>query len=165
MSTVKSKKLQVGTDATSTNNFTIYQPASPDGTLRVGVGNADSPTEVGRFDSNGLNKLGTATGDAPSYSARAWVNFDGTGTVAIRASGNVSSITDNGTGDYTVNFTTAMSDANYAVTVGFDVTDNNPTRSTHSFDMYNFLTTSVRVLTTGGNGAQDFPYVFLAIFR
>jgi hypothetical protein len=45
---------------------------------------------------------------------RAWVNFNGTGTVAIRASGNVSSITDNGTGDYTVNFTTAMSDANYA---------------------------------------------------
>ena len=53
MSTVKSKKLQVGTDATATNNFTIYQPATPDGTLRVGVGNADSPTEVGRFDSNG----------------------------------------------------------------------------------------------------------------
>lgn len=53
MSTVKSKKLQVGTDATSSNNFTIYQPASPDGTLRIGVGNADSPTEVGRFDSNG----------------------------------------------------------------------------------------------------------------
>lgn len=48
------------------------------------------------------------------FAARAWVNFNGTGTVAIRASGNVSSITDNGTGDYTVNFTTAMSDANYA---------------------------------------------------
>ena len=46
MSTVKSKKLQVGTDATSSNNFTIYQPATPDGTLRIGVGNADSPTEV-----------------------------------------------------------------------------------------------------------------------
>lgn len=45
---------------------------------------------------------------------RAWVNFNGTGTVAIRASFNVSSITDNGTGDYTVNFTTALSDANYA---------------------------------------------------
>jgi hypothetical protein len=42
------------------------------------------------------------------------VNFNGTGTVAIRASGNVTSITDNGTGDYTVNFTTAMTDANYA---------------------------------------------------
>ena len=53
MSTVKSKKLQVGTDATSSNNFTIYQPATPDGTLRIGVGNADNPTEVGRFNSNG----------------------------------------------------------------------------------------------------------------
>jgi hypothetical protein len=48
---------------------------------------------------------------------RAWVNFNGTGTVAIRASGNVSSITDNGTGDYTVNFTTAMVDANYSVVI------------------------------------------------
>ena len=48
--------------------------------------------------------------------AAAWVNFNGTGTVAIRASYNVSSITDNGTGDYTVNFTTAMPDANYCVT-------------------------------------------------
>ena len=54
MSTIKSKKLQVGTDATSSNNFTIYQPATPDGTLRIGVGNADSPTEVARFDSNGM---------------------------------------------------------------------------------------------------------------
>jgi hypothetical protein len=50
-----------------------------------------------------------------NYKCRAWVNFNGTGTVAIRASGNVSSITDNGTGDYTVNFTTAMPDANYAI--------------------------------------------------
>lgn len=60
--------------------------------------------------------LSTASGSAPSYAARAWVNFNGTGTVAIRASGNVSSITDNGTGDYTANFTTALPDANYAVT-------------------------------------------------
>jgi len=64
MSTVKSKKLQVGTDATSSNNFTIYQPATPDGTLRIGVGNADSPTEVGRFNSNGY----VAT-NAPAFSA------------------------------------------------------------------------------------------------
>ena len=63
MSTVKSKKLQVGTDATSSNNFTIYQPATPDGTLRIGVGNADSPTEVGKFDSNGY----VAT-NAPAFS-------------------------------------------------------------------------------------------------
>lgn len=52
---------------------------------------------------------------APVYGVRAWVNFNGTGTVAIRASGNVSSITDNGTGDYTVNFTSAMPDTNYAI--------------------------------------------------
>lgn len=57
---------------------------------------------------------GAQSGSAPIYAARAWVNFNGTGTVAIRASGNVSSITDNGVGDYTVNFTTAMPDANYS---------------------------------------------------
>jgi hypothetical protein len=51
-------------------------------------------------------------------SAKAWVNFNGTGTVAIRASFNVSSITDNGTGNYTVNFTTAMPEENYAWQVG-----------------------------------------------
>lgn len=56
----------------------------------------------------------TVSGSAPLYAARAWVNFNGTGTVAIRASGNVSSITDNGNGDFTVNFTTAMPDANYS---------------------------------------------------
>lgn len=47
--------------------------------------------------------------------ARAWVNFNGTGTVAIRTGHNVSSISDNGTGAYTVNFTTAMPDADYAI--------------------------------------------------
>lgn len=52
---------------------------------------------------------------AMSGAAKAWVNFNGSGTVAIRASFNVSSITDNGTGDYTVNLTNAMSDANFAV--------------------------------------------------
>jgi len=52
---------------------------------------------------------------------RAWVNFNGTGTVAINASFNVSSITDNGTGDYTVNFTTALPDANYCVTTTAEV--------------------------------------------
>jgi hypothetical protein len=56
-----------------------------------------------------LNSDGTE-----NYKCRAWVNFNGTGTVAIRASGNVSSITDNGTGNYTVNFTNAMPDVNYS---------------------------------------------------
>ena len=55
------------------------------------------------------------TDDVEMYLAKAWVNFNGTGTVAIRAAGNVSSITDNGTGNYTINFTNAMPDANYSV--------------------------------------------------
>ena len=59
--------------------------------------------------------LATISGTAPLYMCRAWVNFNGTGTVAIRASGNVSSITDNGTGLYTVNLTTAMPDSNFSI--------------------------------------------------
>lgn len=55
------------------------------------------------------------TDGTENYKCRAWVNFNGTGTIAIRASGNVSSITDNGTGDYTLNFTNALSDTNYSV--------------------------------------------------
>ena len=55
------------------------------------------------------------TSNVEVFTAKAWVNFNGTGTVAIRGSGNVSSITDNGTGNYTVNFTTALTDANYTV--------------------------------------------------
>jgi hypothetical protein len=65
-------------------------------------------------DSSGV----LATQNGMTGVAKAWVNFNGTGTVAIRSSFNVSSITDNGAGDYTVNFTTAMPNANYVVQVG-----------------------------------------------
>jgi hypothetical protein len=75
-----------------------------------------------------VNTLQTQAG-VEVYTAKAWVNFNGTGTVAIRASGNVSSITDNGTGDYTVNFATAMPDADYsAVLTGTGNTANTDTR-------------------------------------
>jgi hypothetical protein len=68
------------------------------------------------WDSAGVLSFNSGYGSAAvAYACRAWVNFNGTGTVAIRASGNITSITDNGTGDYTVNFTTAMPDANYSV--------------------------------------------------
>lgn len=64
---------------------------------------------------NGLN----ASGNAPVYAPRAWVNFDGALlTPTIRGSGNVSSITDNGTADYTINFATALPDTNYAPVFG-----------------------------------------------
>ena len=74
MSTVKSKNLQVGTDATATNNFTIYQPATPDGTLRIGVGNADSPTEVAQVTSSGLSVTGnlSVTGSVPANTGPAF---------------------------------------------------------------------------------------------
>lgn len=61
--------------------------------------------------------LFNVTGSAPMYACRAWVNFNGTGTVAIRGSGNVSSITDNGVGQYNVNLTTAIQDVNYSISV------------------------------------------------
>jgi len=67
---------------------------------------------VNSADGSGIVKLQSA---GKTTNALAWVNFNGTGTVAIRSSYNVSSITDNGTGNYTVNFATALSDANYAV--------------------------------------------------
>lgn len=106
-----------------------------------------------------------SVGTAPGYMARAWVNFNGTGTVAIRASGNVSSITDNGTGTYTVNFTTAMPDTNYSVqlasgdtSTGFAVIAGSGASHT---------TSSARVSTWNGgfNTSQDSAYVYVAIFR
>jgi hypothetical protein len=117
--------------------------------------------------------LSTASGSAPSYSARAWVNFDGTGTVAIRASGNVSSITDNGTGDYTVNFTTAMPDANYAFTGGYlyDVGGGNGTgNGAVSGGRFSggYTTSLIRVATRGNDAfgtALDPLTVTVAIFR
>ena len=65
-------------------------------------------------DASGVLQMNSGYGsNAAAYGCRAWVNFDGTGTVAIRDSGNVSSITDRGAGLYTVNFATAMPDINY----------------------------------------------------
>jgi hypothetical protein len=70
-------------------------------------------TLVAQTISNGT--VSTSSANVIQGSAKAWVNFNGTGTVAIRSSYNVSSITDNGTGDYTINFTTAMPNANYSL--------------------------------------------------
>ena len=110
-----------------------------------------------------------ASGSAPIYACRAWVNFNGTGTVAIRASGNVSSITDNGTGDYTVNFTTAMPDANYAVMGTAQISSFAGTGwqgYSVSISSAAPTTSAVRVLTSSyGAGAFDASIVNVAIFR
>ena len=106
----------------------------------------------------------TVSGTAPLYMCRAWVNFNGTSTVAIRASGNVSSITDNGTGQYTVNFTNALADANYAVLF---TPGGQETTSTANFDMPRRsttpTTTAVQVIYSNGN--QDTLYGSVAVFR
>ena len=112
--------------------------------------------------------LTTASGSAPSYSARAWVNFNGTGTVAIRASGNVTSITDNGTGNYTINITTAMSDTNY-IAVGIaasnttlaQIYDGGLTKTASAYQINTMFANN----TTGGGGVVDSINVQIAIFR
>jgi len=96
---------------------------SIDGTGNGTIGNLSVTTATGNIVSSGDSGTITAgmlnggqTGSTPAFAVRAWVNFNGQGTVAIRDSGNVSSITDGGTGTFTINFTTAFADVNYAVT-------------------------------------------------
>ena len=98
--------------------------------------------------------------------AKAWVNFNGTGTVAIRAQYNVSSITDNGTGDYTVNFTNALADANYAI-AGAGEYGGVSTTDMRVIVVQTRASGNVRIATTYSNGAggYDLSGVHVAIFR
>jgi len=109
-------KISLTPNASGTGTLTIAAPnTSTDRTLTLPDETGTVLTSTSDVAASQITSALNATGSAPIYACRAWVNFDGTGTVAIRASGNVSSITDNGTGDYTVNFTTAMPDGNYAM--------------------------------------------------
>ena len=126
------------------------------------------------IDTSGNLQFNSGYGSvATAYGCRAWVNFNGTGTVAIRASGNVSSITDNGTGDYTVNFTTAMPDANYATTVsvGNDNTGNSGFRGGALLTTMTAPTSSAvrvgsSVISSGTNRVvDDNTHVLVSIFR
>ena len=109
----------------------------------------------------GVTSLSTASGSAASYSARAWVSFNGTGTVAIRGSGNVSSVADNGTGIFTVNFATNMADVNYAVAGS---SGGNSGRMLGLEGTYSVSATSVRVLDFNGNLADNVNNGFV-VFR
>ena len=122
---------------------------------------AEGGTAVGQFDSSANFKFNSGYGSvATAYGCRAWVNFDGTSTVTIRASGNVTSITDNGTGDYTVNFTTAMPDANYSV----NVTASTATLST-AIRLDTLLAASVKFRTSSGGSVADANNVCVDISR
>ncbi len=108
-------------------------------------------------DSNGVER---------GQLCRAWVNFNGTGTVAIRAAFNVSSITDNGVGQYRVNFTNAMPDANYAIS---GLPDGNNTNAvmmyTHSPTAYSTTSVSVNIAAGSTTAAFDPIVTSVAVFR
>ncbi len=124
-------------------------------------------------------QIATVSGTAPLYMCRAWVNFNGTtnvgGFCTIRASGNVTSVTDNGTGDYTVNFTNAMSDANYSV-VGLSSGNGSAISmfsnisgagATSVASNTNNITIQTRRMDaiSGVASLIDAPYNYIAIFR
>ena len=129
LSTVTTQKGAANGIATLDANAVVPEAQLPTATLTnaglIGIAtqaevNAATSATKAIVPNNLLGGMRThlnASGAAPIYACRAWVNFNGTGTVAIRGSGNVSSITDNGVGDYTVNFITAMPDDKYAVGV------------------------------------------------
>jgi hypothetical protein len=120
-------------------------------------------SERARIATNGDFSFNSGYGSvATAYGCRAWVNFNGTGTVAIRASGNVSSITDGGVGFYLVNFTNAMPDVNYAVAtaVGND-TVNNTANTVGARTV-----SSVRAVISNSSGSLiDDSYVAVSVFR
>ena len=135
------------------SNFTVTVPAV-------------TGTTVLQNASNNLLMNSGYGSDAVAYGCRAWVNFNGTGTVAIRASGNVSSITDNGVGDYTVNFTTAMVDANYSITG--TASRNTIGNYASFFSPYSSVptTTALRIQAVNfAGGLEDSLYTSVAIFR
>lgn len=105
----------IGTTQLADNSVTAAKIV--DGTVGSAELATSAVTSVKIADSAvGPTKLsGGQSGTAPIYCARAWVNFNGSGTPAVVGGGNVSSITDNGIGDYTVNMTTAQADTNYSV--------------------------------------------------
>jgi hypothetical protein len=129
-----------------------------------------SGTDCVRIDRSANFKFNSGYGSvATAYGCRAWVNFNGTGTVAIRGSGNVSSITDNAVGLFTVNYSTALVDSNYAVSISMQPTGDPAYGISHigptGLSPANYSTTATTVRTAWSNAAQDPGIVVVATFR
>tara|TARA_R100000951_G_scaffold85350_1_gene73021 strand:+ start:670 stop:1047 length:378 start_codon:yes stop_codon:yes gene_type:complete len=122
-----------------------------------------STLKVATIQDTSGNNSSTPAGIA-SGTAKAWVNFNGTGTVAIRASYNVASLTDNGTGDYTITFTAAMSDANYICTGTSGLSNTANQSICPNFDVAAPTTSAMRIQTTNSANVQDRPYNHVAVF-
>ena len=109
-----------------------------------------------------LTETYSASTDSITQSCKCWVNFNGQGTLAIRQGFNCSSITDNGTGDYTLNFTTALVDSNYAPV---SCASNEGFPYLNGLDITSQGTTSLRVRVHDYNSTQDRSIISCAIFR
>lgn len=142
-------KVYVGWGSAAPGQFQLQVDATPAGAM---VRHVSTP--------EGQNDSFIVPGAPPLYACRAWVNFNGTGVPAIRGSGNVTSITDNATGNYTINFTTAMVDANYAVSGSVTASFGGSSLATISQG-----TTGVQVSASYNGGAFDPAQVHVVIFR
>jgi hypothetical protein len=153
--------IRLGFDSTGS----IYNWIESDSTvgMRFAVANA----EQARITSAGLFQFNSGYGSvATAYGCRAWVNFNGTGTVAIRASANVSSITDLGTGNYRVNFSNAMPDANYSVASNSNASTGSATFLQGQCKSHSWATSSVGINTYANTSTlADDVFVSAAIFR
>jgi len=147
----------------ATTNIKHESASTPNITL-----GADGTSTVNGTLNLGSSPLATPTGSAPSYTCRAWVNFNGTGTVAIRASGNVSSITDRATGKYTVNFSTALPDNNYSLVASAAWTDELGAKGVVSLNSAGTYSSSACDIFTGRTDSiaiADLAIINVAVFR
>jgi len=167
-----------GTDYRNAAAIAVEADGAHSGTETPGVllfrttpSGSKTPVDQMSIDKAGNLSFNSGYGSAAAaYGCRAWVNFNGTGTVAIRDSGNVSSITDNGTGNYTINFATAMPDANYSavsMASGDQVSTASVYEENSSGTRDSALTTSLEVTSanTSSGAANDRASVNVAIFR
>lgn len=139
------------------------------GTPSVLVGTNISGTATNLSIGGTATALSTASGSAPSYGARAWVQFAGNGTngtnMTIYASGNVTSVYKNGYSDYTVYFTTAMPDANYAAVMSMSPTASGGYGTIPAVSTYDVAYVRIQNQVAGGSSVGDPARVSLAVFR
>jgi hypothetical protein len=162
-------------DLAQTGDYTLTGAASVSGSVTAASFSGDLPAAdlTGDVAAARITNALNASGSAPIFACRAWVNFNGAGTLSENGTGNVSSVTDNGTGDYTVNFSTAMTDSNYAVAglaEQFDSATSNTSMGikTTSLNGSPVLksTSAVRILNQARTGSEvDSSDTSIVIFR
>jgi len=159
----------------STNNNNVLRIKGNNATNGVAIGSTSSDDFVFTTNATERMRIEDSSGDlqfnsgygsvATAYGCRAWLSFNGTGTVAINDSGNVTSITDGGAGIYTVNFTTNMPDANYScmATPGWETsTAVNFNASVHAPAVGSYI---IRTRNVNTGNQDDLSLITSAVFR